>query len=151
MLGRLLVLDLLQLLGRGTDRLLGQLGELLLEGCLIGLGLLLCLGRFLGRRRIVGRRRRRGCERRRPARFLGRLVGLLAAPGLCLLQGRLAGALGLPTLLFSNSSEYFWRKLPGTMTDAWHRSATHIEAESLGDKTALVRALTAALSRRFPI
>jgi capsular polysaccharide export protein len=70
-------------------------------------------------------------------------LDLVVAPATTVAE--LAGALGRPTLFLSNSSELHWRKLPGTKTDVWHRSLTHIEGEILGDKQSLVRALAFAL------
>lgn len=57
----------------------------------------------------------------------------------------LAGALGCPTFLLSNSSELYWRKLSGTYTDVWHHSIHHIEGDRLGDKNSLVINLVEAL------
>jgi capsular polysaccharide export protein len=56
----------------------------------------------------------------------------------------LAGALGCPTWLLSNSSELHWRKKSG-QTDVWHSSVSHIEGDQLGDKESLVTNLVAAL------
>ncbi|MBB4640086.1 capsular polysaccharide export protein, LipB/KpsS family [Rhizorhapis suberifaciens] len=53
----------------------------------------------------------------------------------------LAGALGVPTWLMSNSSELHWRKLESTMSDVWHNSVTHVEGRILQDKQSLVVAL----------
>jgi capsular polysaccharide export protein len=50
----------------------------------------------------------------------------------------LAGALGVKTLLLSNSSELWWRKAQPSQRDIWHASATHIEGDTLGDKQTLV-------------
>ena len=57
----------------------------------------------------------------------------------------LAGALDCPTLLLSNSPERHWRKRPGTMTDVWHGSVTHVEGRKPGDKNSLIVALHDAL------
>ncbi|MCA1243535.1 hypothetical protein LC092_13870 [Stappia stellulata] len=56
----------------------------------------------------------------------------------------LAGALGRPTWLLSNSSELHWRKRSGQI-DVWHSSVSHIEGNQLGDKESLVTNLVAAL------
>jgi capsular polysaccharide export protein len=73
-------------------------------------------------------------------------LNLIVAPATTVFE--LAGALGRPTLLLSNSSEMHWRKIPGTDMDAWHHSITHVEGERLGDKMSLSRALVAELKRR---
>jgi capsular polysaccharide export protein len=72
-------------------------------------------------------------------------VDLIVAPATTVVE--LAGALGCPTLLLSNSPELHWRKLPGTMTDVWHRTVTHVEGETLGDKASLIRSLAAILQK----
>jgi capsular polysaccharide export protein len=53
----------------------------------------------------------------------------------------LAGALGCPTLLLSNSSELHWRKIDERKTDVWHRCTRHAEGDAVGDKASLVRNL----------
>lgn len=58
----------------------------------------------------------------------------------------LAGALGCRTLLLSNSSELHWRKRPGTNTDTWHSSITHVEGKQLGNKVDLISELVERLS-----
>ncbi|GAA5786918.1 capsular polysaccharide export protein, LipB/KpsS family [Chitiniphilus shinanonensis] len=73
-------------------------------------------------------------------------LDLVIAPATTVME--LAGALGRPTLLLSNSSELHWRKLPGTTKDAWHHSVQHIDAPVLGDKDSLVRAVALALKNR---
>ncbi|WP_281915843.1 hypothetical protein [Caldimonas thermodepolymerans] len=70
-------------------------------------------------------------------------LDLIIAPATTVVE--LAGALGRPTLLLSNSSELHWRKRPGTNVDVWHRSVTHVEGERLGDKRSLVEALITTL------
>lgn len=57
----------------------------------------------------------------------------------------LAGGLGCPTWLLSNSSELHWRKRPGTMIDVWHDCMTHIEGDIASDKASLVAVLTREL------
>jgi len=57
----------------------------------------------------------------------------------------LAGALGRPTWLLSNSSEMHWRKRPGDGRDVWFSSISHIEGQVLGDKESLVASLKSAL------
>jgi capsular polysaccharide export protein len=61
----------------------------------------------------------------------------------------LSGALGCPTLLLSNSSELHWRKRPGTKTDCWHSSITHVEGKQLGNKVDLISELFEFLSKDF--
>lgn len=61
----------------------------------------------------------------------------------------LSGALGCRTLLLSNSSELHWRKQPGTNTDCWHASITHVEGKELGNKADLVSELMERLSNDF--
>jgi capsular polysaccharide export protein len=63
-------------------------------------------------------------------------LDLVIAPCTTVLE--LAGALGRPAFLLSNSSELHWRKRPGTLTDVWHRSVEHVESLVLGDKASLV-------------
>jgi len=67
-------------------------------------------------------------------------LDLVIAPATTVVE--LAGALGCPTLLLSNASELHWRKLPGTNTDVWQKSITHVEGEVLGDKNSLSLALS---------
>lgn len=57
----------------------------------------------------------------------------------------LAGALGRPTWLLSNSSELHWRVRPDNGRDVWHNSIEHIEGEVLGDKNSLVEKLRHSL------
>ncbi|MCB5363030.1 hypothetical protein H0484_04585 [Pusillimonas sp. CC-YST705] len=57
----------------------------------------------------------------------------------------LAGSLGKPTWLLSNSSELHWRKRPIDGLDVWHSSIRHIEGEVLGNKDSLVKQLKIAL------
>jgi len=59
----------------------------------------------------------------------------------------LAGALGRPTWLLSNSADAHWRKRPGDGFDVWHNSTTHIEGSILGNKESLVDSLKIALER----
>jgi capsular polysaccharide export protein len=74
-------------------------------------------------------------------------LDLVIAPATTVVE--LAGALGCPTLLLSNSSELHWRKRPNTRIDVWHRSVTHIEGESLGDKASLIDATAQTLLQRL--
>ncbi|MNE33151.1 hypothetical protein D3C80_1268020 [compost metagenome] len=57
----------------------------------------------------------------------------------------LAGALGCPTWLLSNSSELHWRVRPDNGRDVWHNSIKHIEGDVLGDKASLVEKLRISL------
>lgn len=72
-------------------------------------------------------------------------LDLIVAPATTVVE--LAGALGRPTVLLSNSSELHWRKRPGTAVDVWHRSVTHVEGDRMGDKQSLVEALVVTLQR----
>lgn len=72
-------------------------------------------------------------------------MDLIIAPATTVVE--LAGAVGRPTLLLSNSSELHWRKRPGTSVDVWHRSVTHVEGGKLGDKTSLIDAAAQILVR----
>lgn len=74
-------------------------------------------------------------------------LDLVIAPATTVVE--LAGALGCPTLLLSNSSELHWRKRPGTQKDVWHNSVTHIEAAKLGDKKTLAEAARDFVRQRF--
>lgn len=74
-------------------------------------------------------------------------LDLVVAPATTVVE--LAGALGCPTLLLSNSSELHWRKRPGTAVDVWHRSITHVEGERLGDKASLIDNLARVIAQRF--
>ena len=58
-------------------------------------------------------------------------MDLMIAPATTVVE--LAGALGCPTWLLSNSSELYWRKIDDKGTDVWHNSIRHIEG-ILGDK-----------------
>lgn len=71
-------------------------------------------------------------------------LDLIIAPATTVVE--LAGALGRPTWLLSNSSELHWRKIPGTETDVWHSSILHIEGETLRDKTSVMLAVRDALA-----
>ncbi|TCB52216.1 capsular polysaccharide export protein, LipB/KpsS family [Acinetobacter terrestris] len=51
----------------------------------------------------------------------------------------LAGALGVPTWLFSNSSEIDWRKIDSQGTDIWHNSITIVDVKEKGNKKLLVQ------------
>ena len=59
----------------------------------------------------------------------------------------LAGALGRPTMLLTNSSEAYWRKVPGSRVDVWQNSVVHVEAPVLGDKKGLVLELASEIQR----
>lgn len=67
---------------------------------------------------------------------LMKCMDLMVAPATTVVE--LAGALGCPTWLLSNSSELYWRKIDQFGTDVWHNSITHIEGSVLGDKSTLV-------------
>ena len=64
-------------------------------------------------------------------------MDLIISPATTVIE--LAGALGCPTLLLSNSSEIYWRKLnETTKTDIWYHNVTHIEGNTPGDKSSLI-------------
>lgn len=63
-------------------------------------------------------------------------MDVVVAPATTVVE--LSGALGCKTLLLSNSSELHWRKRPGTNTDTWHSSMTHVEGKRLGNKSDLI-------------
>jgi capsular polysaccharide export protein len=71
-------------------------------------------------------------------------VDLMIAP--CTTVVELAGALGCPTWLFSNSSEIDWRKIDAAGTDVWHNSISIVEGKTMGDKLSLVEELSERLS-----
>ena len=75
---------------------------------------------------------------------LMKCMDLMIAPATTVVE--LAGALGCPTWLLSNSSELHWRKIDERGTDVWHNSVTHIEGTVLGDKSSLVDQLLLKLS-----
>jgi capsular polysaccharide export protein len=50
----------------------------------------------------------------------------------------LAGALGCPTWLLSNSSELHWRKKDNSDVDVWYNTVRHIEGSILGNKESMV-------------
>jgi capsular polysaccharide export protein len=71
-------------------------------------------------------------------------MDLIIAPATTAVE--MAGGLGCPTLLLSNSSELHWRKsADGTMADVWHGSVRHVEGAVLGDKRTLVESLIEAV------
>lgn len=71
-------------------------------------------------------------------------VDLMVAPATTVVE--LAGALGCPTWMLSNSSELHWRKIDKAGTDVWHNSITHLEGRVLGDKVSLVEELLSRLT-----
>ncbi len=70
---------------------------------------------------------------------LMKCLDLIIAPAITVVE--LAGALGCPTWMLSNSSELHWRKIDEYGTDVWHNSITHVEGSVLGDKASLVNML----------
>jgi capsular polysaccharide export protein len=75
---------------------------------------------------------------------LMKCMDLMIAPATTVVE--LAGALGCPTWLLSNSSELHWRKTDQRGTDVWHNSITHVEGDVLGDKSTLVEQLCVKLA-----
>lgn len=71
-------------------------------------------------------------------------MNLIISPATTVVE--LAGALNVPTWLFSNSTELNWRKIDKNNFDVWHGSVTIIEGDSIGDKASLVQALASRLS-----
>jgi len=70
-------------------------------------------------------------------------LDLVVSPATTVIE--LAGALGVRSLLLSNSSELWWRRVGPTKKDVWHPSVSHVESTILGDKDSLVTALVARL------
>lgn len=66
-------------------------------------------------------------------------VDLVVSPATSVVE--LAGAIGCPAWMLSNSAELHWRKLDHQGTDVWHRGTRHIEGTVLGDKSTLVHNL----------
>lgn len=58
----------------------------------------------------------------------------------------LAGALGVPTFLLSNSSELHWRKQSQDV-DIWYTSLVHVEGDKVGDKNSLINNLLLKIER----
>jgi capsular polysaccharide export protein len=67
---------------------------------------------------------------------LMKCMDIIIAPATTVVE--LAGALGCPTILLSNSSELHWREIDEQKTDVWHRSVRHVRGDSVGDKETLV-------------
>lgn len=67
---------------------------------------------------------------------LMKCMDLMVAPATTVVE--LAGAVGCPTWLLSNSAELHWRKIDGYGNDVWHEKTRHIEGRVLGDKGTLV-------------
>ena len=63
-------------------------------------------------------------------------MDLIIAPATTVAE--LAGALGINTWLFSNSSEINWRKKDSLGTDVWHNSIKIVDVPEKGNKTILV-------------
>ena len=70
-------------------------------------------------------------------------LDLVIAP--CTSVAELSGALGVDTLLLSNSAEIKWRSAPDTKQDIWFSSIEHVEANIPGDKLSLVDNLKSKL------
>lgn len=70
-------------------------------------------------------------------------LDLVIAPATTVAE--LAGALGVNTWLFSNSSEIDWRKIDSNATDVWHNSMTIVDVPNKGDKNLLVKELVSRL------
>ena len=67
---------------------------------------------------------------------LMKALDLVISPATTVVE--LAGALGCPTWLLSNSSELHWRKKDNSDVDVWHNTVRHIEGTILGNKESLV-------------
>lgn len=63
-------------------------------------------------------------------------LDLVIAPATTVAE--LAGAIGVKTWLFSNSSEIDWRKTNNVGTDVWHKSVTIVDVADKGNKVKLV-------------
>lgn len=63
-------------------------------------------------------------------------LDLVIAPATTVAE--LAGALGVDTWLFSNSSEIDWRKIDNSSTDVWHSSMTIVDVPHKGNKKDLI-------------
>ena len=70
-------------------------------------------------------------------------LDLVIAPATTVAE--LAGALGVNTWLFSNSSEIDWRKVDSSGTDVWHNSMTIVDVPNKGYKNLLVNELAIRL------
>ena len=70
---------------------------------------------------------------------LMKCMDLIISPATTVLE--LAGALGCPSWLFSNSSEIDWRKIDEAGTDVWHHSVSIVDCAKKGDKDELVNEL----------
>lgn len=66
-------------------------------------------------------------------------LDLVIAP--CTSVAELSGALGVNTILFSNSRELDWRRKNSNGNDIWFSSMTHISSDYAGDKSSLVKNL----------
>ena len=73
-------------------------------------------------------------------------LDLIIAPATIVVE--MAGALGVPTLFITNSTEANWRQRPGQSIDFWHNSVTHIKGSIPRDKSSLVESLISA-TRKF--
>ena len=75
---------------------------------------------------------------------LMKCMDLIISPATLVIE--LAGALGCPSWLFTNSAKHHWRKNPLTESrDVWHNSVEHIEGK-IGRKDTLVAELVKRLS-----
>lgn len=72
-------------------------------------------------------------------------MDLIIAPATTVAE--LAGALGIKTWLFSNSSELDWRKIDQSGTDVWHNSVRIVDLPNKGNKEALVKEIYERLVR----
>lgn len=72
-------------------------------------------------------------------------IDLLVAPATYMVE--LAGALGVKSLMLSNSAENFYRRNPQTKQDYWFSSIEHVEAANVGDKSGLVAAAAVKLRK----
>lgn len=76
-------------------------------------------------------------------------MDMIIAPATTVVE--MAGSLGVRTLFLANSVEDHWRQRPGTKTDVWHSSITHIEGKILGNKASLAESLLDELLAAFPL
>lgn len=72
-------------------------------------------------------------------------MDLIIAPATIAVE--MAGALGVPTLFITNSTEANWRQRPGQSIDFWHNSVVRIKGSTPRDKSSLVESLICATQK----
>ena len=76
-------------------------------------------------------------------------IDLLMAPATYIVE--LAGALGVKSLMLSNSTGNFYRRHPATKQDYWFSSIEHVEAANIGDKSGLIAEAAAKLRKSLEV